>query len=69
MAERMYVLLAALQQVSGHFSAGLCQSNSSAITTRFETRYFEAALPRVLHEYDVRHSSVGLMLRLTSCHS
>jgi hypothetical protein len=34
-----------------------------AITPRFETRYVEAALPVVFHEYDMGKPSIGFMLR------
>ncbi len=64
LAENTYVALAAVQQVSGRNTMRLRRTNSIAVTPRFETRYFEVALPLVLHEYDIRRPSVGFMLRL-----
>ncbi|MEZ4807800.1 MAG: hypothetical protein R2815_10095 [Flavobacteriales bacterium] len=57
------VAFAAVQQLAGRNAMRLRRSNSIAITPRFETRYFEASLPVVVHEYDVAHPSVGFMLR------
>ncbi|MEO8591652.1 MAG: DUF5723 family protein [Flavobacteriales bacterium] len=59
-----YVALAAVQQVSGRYSMRLRRTNSIAVTPRFETRYFEVAIPVVVHEYGIRQPSVGFMLRL-----
>lgn len=64
LAENTYVALAAVQQVSGRNTMRLRRTNSIAVTPRFETRYFEVALPLVLHEYDIRRPSVGFLLRL-----
>lgn len=63
LAENTYVAFAAVQQLAGRNAMRLRRSNSIAITPRFETRYFEASLPVVVHEYDVAHPSVGFMLR------
>ena len=62
-AEHVYVAFAAVQQVSARNGMRLRRSNSLALTPRFETKHIEVALPVVLHEYDVSHPSVGLMLR------
>ncbi len=53
----------AVQNVSFRNGTRLRRTNSISITPRFETRYVEAALPVTLHEYDLRHPSVGFMLR------
>lgn len=63
-AEHVYIALAAVQQMSGRNSTRLRRANSIAITPRFETKHVEVALPLVLHEYDVRHPSVGFMVRV-----
>lgn len=63
-ANNAYVAMAAVQQLSGRNSLRLRRTNSVAITPRYETRYFEVALPVVMHEYDVQHPSVGFMLRI-----
>ncbi len=60
-----YVGLAMVQQVSGRRGDRLRRPNSLAITPRFDTRWFEAAVPIVLHEYGWRRPSVGLMLRFS----
>ncbi len=64
LANNTYIAFAAVQQLAGRNTTRLRRSNSMAITPRFETRYFEAALPIVMHEYDVAHPSIGFMLRL-----
>ncbi len=58
-----YVAFAAVQNLAGKRSLRLRRTNSLALTPRYETRYFEAALPIVVHEYDIAHPSVGFMLR------
>ena len=62
--DNAYVALAAVQQISGRHGTRLRRTNSIAITPRFETRYFEVAVPIVMHEYIVRRPSVGFMMRV-----
>lgn len=64
LAERAYVALAAVQNISLGGSTRLRRMNSLSLSPRFETRYFEVALPITIQEYDVRRPSVGFMLRL-----
>ncbi len=40
--------------------------NSIAVVPRYELKRFEAAVPLVIHEYDLRRPSLGLMLRLNT---
>ncbi len=63
-AEHAYIALAWVQQLSARTGDRLRRPNTLALTPRFESRWFEAALPVVLHEYGWRRPSVGLMLRL-----
>jgi hypothetical protein len=58
-----YVGLATVQNVAAPTSLRLRRAGALAITPRFETRYVEAALPIVLHEYDIAKPSIGFMLR------
>ena len=62
-ADRVYLGFAAVQNLAGRNSLRLRRSNSIAVTPRFETRHFEAALPVVFHEYALGQPSIGLMLR------
>lgn len=62
--DHAYIAFAAVQNLAGRSSLRLRRANSLAITPRFETRYFEAALPVVLHEYAITRPSIGFMLRL-----
>lgn len=62
-ADRAYVAMSLVQQVSGARGMRLRRPNSMAFAPRFETRYFEAALPIVINEYDFARPSVGFMLR------
>ncbi len=61
--DHTYVAFAAVQSLAGRNTLRLRRANSLAVTLRFETRYFEAALPVVFHEYAVTQPSVGFMLR------
>lgn len=61
-----YVAFAAVQHLAGRNTLRLRRANTLAITPRFETRYFEAALPVVFHEYALARPSVGVMLRFNS---
>ena len=63
LAKNTYVAFAAVQNLAGKRTLRLRRTNSIAITPRYETRYFEAALPMVMHEYDIKHPSIGFMLR------
>lgn len=63
LADHAYVGLAAVQNLAGRNSLRLRRSNSLALTPRFETRHFEAALPVVFHEYALGQPTIGLMLR------
>lgn len=62
-AGNAYVALAAVQQLGSREGARLRRPNTLALTPRYETRYFEAALPIVVHEYDPLRPSIGFMLR------
>lgn len=62
--DHVYVASAWLQRLPLRSGFRLRRSNSFSITPRFETRYFELALPVVMHEYDPRRPSVGLALRM-----
>jgi hypothetical protein len=62
-AERAYVAFGMVQQVSSSHGMRLRRPNSMALTPRFETRYFEAAMPFLVREYEFARPSVGLMLR------
>lgn len=61
--EHAYVAFAAVQNLAGRNSLRLRRSNALAITPRYETRHFEAALPVVFHEYTLAAPSIGFMLR------
>jgi len=61
--DHTYVAFAAVQTLAGRNTLRLRRSNALAITPRFESRYFEAALPVVFHEYALAAPSVGFMLR------
>jgi hypothetical protein len=63
LADNTYIAFSAVQQLAGRNTMRLRRSNSMAITPRFETRYVEAALPVVFHEYDMGKPSIGFMLR------
>ncbi len=63
LADNTYIAFAGVQQLAGRNTMRLRRSNAMAITPRFETRYFEAALPIVIREYDIAHPTIGLMLR------
>lgn len=58
-----YMGFAAVQQISARHAERLRRPNTIAITPRYESRYFEAALPVVVHEYDLLRPSIGFMLR------
>ncbi len=64
LAEGAYVALAAVQNMSLGNATRLRRMNSISLAPRFETRYFEVALPLTVQEYDMAHPSVGIMLRL-----
>ncbi|MBV6404212.1 MAG: hypothetical protein IT228_10395 [Flavobacteriales bacterium] len=64
LVDRTYIALAWVQQLSARSGDRLRRPNTLAITPRFESRWFEAALPVVFHEYVWQRPSVGLMLRL-----
>lgn len=59
-----YVAFAAVQQLSAREAIRLRRPNTIAITPRYETRYIEAAVPVVFHEYDLMRPSIGFMLRM-----
>jgi len=63
--DRTYVGLAWVQQLSARAGDRLRRPNTLAITPRYESRWFEAAVPVVFHEYGWRRPSVGLMLRFS----
>ncbi len=62
-ADHAYVAFAAVQNLAGRNTMRLRRSNALAITARFETRHFEAALPVVFHAYAIAPPSIGFMLR------
>lgn len=61
--EHAYVGFASVQNLAGRNSLRLRRSNALAITPRYETRHFEAAMPVVFHEYALTSPSIGFMLR------
>mgnify|MGYP001264899262 CR=1 FL=1 len=63
--DRTHVGVAWVQQLSARRGDRLRRPNSLSITPRFESRWFEAAVPVVFHEYGWRRPSVGLMLRFS----
>lgn len=65
LADRTYVGLAWVQQLSARSGDRLRRPNTLALTPRYESRWFEAAVPVVFHEYGWRRPSVGLMLRFS----
>ena len=65
LAPRTYVGFAWVQQLSARGGDRLRRPNSLSFTPRFESRWFEAAVPIVFHEYGWRRPSVGLMLRFS----
>lgn len=65
LAPRTFVGFAWVQQLSARGGDRLRRPNSLSITPRFESRWFEAAVPVVFHEYGWRRPSVGLMLRFS----
>ena len=62
-ADFIYLGTTVLQNVAGPNSLRLRRAGAIAFTPRFETRYVEAAIPVVFHEFDLAKPSVGLMLR------
>ncbi len=64
LVDRVYVAAAWVQRLPLSAGFRLRRSNSFSITPRFETRYFELAVPMVVHEYDPRRPSVGIALRM-----
>lgn len=65
LVDRTYVGLAWVQQLSARSGDRLRRPNTLALTPRYESRWFEAAVPVVFHEYGWRRPSVGLMLRFS----
>ena len=63
--DRVYVACDLVQQISSRHGTRLRRPNSIAITPRFDTRWFEASVPIVVHEYGFSRPSVGLMLRFS----
>ncbi|MBK7084605.1 MAG: hypothetical protein IPH53_08040 [Flavobacteriales bacterium] len=65
MIDRVYVACDLVQQIGSRHGTRLRRPNSIAITPRFDTRWFEASVPIVVHEYGFSRPSVGLMLRFS----
>ena len=63
--DRAYVAFDLVQQLSSRHGSRLRRPNSVAITPRFDTRWFEASIPIVFHEYVFTRPSVGLLLRFS----
>lgn len=65
-AKHVYLAADVVQNLALWHTLRLRRPNTAAIVARYETRRWEAAVPLVFHEYDVRKPSVGLMLRLNN---
>ncbi|MBK8338607.1 MAG: hypothetical protein IPK99_00650 [Flavobacteriales bacterium] len=63
--DRVYVACDLVQQLSSRYGTRLRRPNGIAVTPRFDTRWFEASVPVVFHEYGFGRPSVGLMLRFS----
>ena len=66
MAKHLYLSAGVLQNLALWSTLRLRRANTEALVARYETRRWEAAVPLVFHEYDIRKPAVGLMLRMNS---
>jgi hypothetical protein len=64
--DHVYVAADVVQNLSFGDNLRLRRPNSIAVVPRYELKRFEAAVPLVIHEYDLRRPSLGLMLRLNN---
>lgn len=64
--DHVYVAGGVVQNLAFGDDLRLRRPNSIAVVTRYERQRFEAAVPLVIHEYDLRRPSLGLMLRLNN---
>ena len=64
--DHVYIAAAVVQNLAFGDILRLRRPNSIAVVPRFELQRFEAAVPLVIHEYDLRRPSLGLMLRLNN---
>ncbi len=64
--DHVYVAADVVQNLAFGDDLRLRRPNSIAVVPRFELQRFEAAVPVVIHEYDLRRPSLGLMLRLNN---
>ncbi len=64
--DHVYVAANWVQTLSLPSTMRLRRPNSLAIVPRAEWRRFEAAVPIVIHEYDITRPSMGFMLRLNN---
>lgn len=62
----VYVAGDLVQNLSVFNGMRLRRPNTVAVVPRFETQRLELAVPVVFHEYDYRHPTVGVMLRLNN---
>lgn len=66
MARHVYLSAGVVQNLALWSTLRLRRANTEALVARYETRRWEAAVPLVFHEYDIRKPAVGLMLRMNS---
>ncbi|MCB0794135.1 MAG: hypothetical protein KDB88_05315 [Flavobacteriales bacterium] len=64
--EKVYIGTVWVQQISSPRGTRIRRPNTLAISPRFETRVFEAALPITIREYDLRRPMIGLMMRFNN---
>ena len=64
--DHIYVAADVVQNLAFGDNLRLRRPNSFALVPRYERMRYEAAVPLVIHEYDLRHPSLGLMLRLNN---
>ena len=64
--DHVYVAADVVQNLAFGDELRLRRPNSFALVPRYERKRYEAAVPLVIHEYDLRRPSLGLMLRLNN---
>ena len=64
--DHVYVAADVVQNLAFGDNLRLRRPNSIAVVPRYELKRVEAAVPLVIHEYDLRRPSLGLMLRLNN---
>lgn len=64
--DHVYVAADVVQNLAFGDELRLRRPNSFALVPRYERKRYEAAVPLVIHDYDLRRPSLGLMLRLNN---